>query len=226
MNSLARRAAWVRVLPFALFIALLALRGQAQSWLPAEWDPRWIYAVQTALVAALLLALRRDYGELVRQLVPTARQAITAVAVGLVVFVLWITLDAPWMVLGQASASFAPVDAQGNVDWALVAFRVAGAALVVPVMEELFWRSFVMRWVDDPLFERVAPGAVSMKAVIVSTFLFVLAHTQWLAAAVAGLAYALLYMRTGRLWTAIVAHAVTNAALAVWVLATRQWQYW
>jgi uncharacterized protein len=198
MNSLARRAAWVRVLPFALFIALLALRGQAQSWLPAGWDPRWIYAVQTALVAAVLLALRRDYGELVRQLAPTTRQAITAVAVGLVVFVLWITLDAPWMVLGQPSASFTPVDAQGNVDWALVAFRVAGAALVVPVMEELFWRSFVMRWVDDPQFERVAPGAVSMKAVTVSTFLFVLAHTQWLAAAIAGLAYALLYMRTGR----------------------------
>jgi CAAX prenyl protease-like protein len=226
MNSLARRAAWVRVLPFALFIALLALRGQAPSWLPAGWDPRWIYAVQTALVAAALLALRRDYGELVRQLAPTARQALVAVTVGLVVFVLWITLDAPWMTLGQASAGFAPVDPQGSIDWPLVAFRVAGAALVVPVMEELFWRSFLMRWVDDAQFERVAPGAVSTKAVIVSTFVFVLAHTQWLAAAIAGVAYALLYMRTGRLWTAIVAHAVTNAALATWVLATKQWQYW
>lgn len=226
MNSLARRAAWVRVLPFALFIALLALRGQAQRWLPEGWDARWIYAAQITLVAAMLLALRRDYGELVRQLAPSARQALAAVAVGLVVFVLWITLDAPWMVLGQASASFAPIDAQGNVDWPLVAFRVAGAALVVPVMEELFWRSFLMRWVDDPQFERVAPGAVSLKAIIVSTFLFVLAHTQWLAAAIAGVTYALLYMRTGRLWTAIVAHAVTNAALAAWVLATKQWQYW
>ncbi len=51
-------------------------------------------------------------------------------------------------------------------------------------------------------------------------------HTQWLAAAIAGLAYAWLYMRTGRLWTAILAHAVTNAALAAWVLSTGQWQYW
>ena len=226
MNSIARRAAWVRVLPFALFIGLLALRGQAQHWLPEGWDARWIYVAQVALVAAVLLGFRRDYGELVRQLAPDTRQTLVAVAVGVIVFALWITLDAPWMVIGEPTASFTPVDERGGIDWALVAFRIVGTALVVPVMEELFWRSFLMRWVDDARFERVPPGAVSMKAITVSTFLFVLAHTQWLAAAIAGLAYALLYIRTGRLWMAIVAHAVTNAALAAWVVATRQWQYW
>ncbi len=224
--TMMRRATWVRVLPFALFIALLAARGYAQAWLPTGWDDRWLYAVQTSLVAAVLIVFRRDYGELVRQLAPSTRQALLAVAVGLIVFALWITLDSPWMVLGQATASFVPVDAQGQIDWPLVAFRVAGAALVVPVMEELFWRSFLMRWVDDAQFERVAPGSVSAKAIIVSTFLFVLAHTQWLAAAIAGLAYAWIYKSTGRLWPAIVAHAVTNAALAAWVLTTGQWQFW
>ena len=226
MNSLWRRAAWVRVAPFAIFIALLWVRAHAPDWLPADFDVRWLYGVQAFLVALMLLVLRREYGELVGQLAPSARQAITAIAVGLGVFALWITLDAPWMVLGEPAAGFVPVDAQGSVEWPLVALRVAGAALVVPVMEELFWRSFLMRWVDDPAFESVAPGAVSTKALVVSTFLFVLVHTQWLAAAIAGLAYAWLYMRTGRLWTAIIAHAVTNAALAAWVLATRQWSYW
>ncbi len=223
---LQRRSAWARVLPFALFIMLLALRGQAQAWLPAAWDLRWIYGAQVALVGAVLLALWRDYGELVPQLWPSARQVLAAVLVGLIVFVLWVTLDAPWMVLGKPSASFEPVDAQGNINLPLVLVRVLGAVVVVPVMEELFWRSFLMRWVDNTQFERVAPASVSFKAVVVSTFLFVLVHPQWLAAAVAGLAYALLYMRTGRLWTAIVAHAVTNAALAAWVLSTGQWQYW
>jgi hypothetical protein len=226
MNSLRRRAAWVRVLPFALFIALLAVRAHAPTLLPQGWDERWLYGVQAALVAAVLLVLRRDYGELAAQLRPTAAQALTATLVGLVVFVLWITLDAPWMVMGTPAASFEPVDAQGRLEPWLVLARVAGAVLVVPVMEELFWRSFLMRWIDDARFERVDPATASARAVVVSTFVFVLVHPQWLAAVIAGLAYALLYIRTGRLWTAILAHAVTNAALAAWVLATRQWQFW
>ena len=56
--------------------------------------------------------------------------------------------------------------------------------------------------------------------------MFVLAHTLWLAAIVAGLAYALLYVRTGKLWVPVIAHAVTNGALGIWVLATRQWAFW
>jgi len=62
--------------------------------------------------------------------------------------------------------------------------------------------------------------------VIVSTFLFVLVHPLWLAAALAGLAYAWLYIRTGNLWTSVIAHAVTNGALGIWVVYTRQWQFW
>ncbi len=225
MNSLLRRAAWVRVLPFVLFIALLALRGQVEASAPS-FDARWLYGLQALLVGATLLVLRKEYGELVSQLRPARRETLWAVLVGLVVFALWITLDAPWMMLGTPAASFAPVDAQGHLDVPLILLRVVGAVLVVPVMEELFWRSFLMRWIDDPTFERVDPARVSAKAVVLSTFIFVLAHPQWLAAAIAGLAYALLYKRSGKLWTAIVAHAVTNAALAVWVISNRQWQFW
>jgi uncharacterized protein len=76
------------------------------------------------------------------------------------------------------------------------------------------------------VFEAVSPAAVGMRAVIVSTFVFVLAHTLWLAAAIAGLIYALLYMRCGKLWCAVLAHAVTNGALALWVVKTGQWQFW
>jgi uncharacterized protein len=96
----------------------------------------------------------------------------------------------------------------------------------VPVMEELFWRSFLMRWIQQPVFEGLAPAQVGLKALLLSTFVFVLAHTLWLAAAIAGLAYALLYMRTGSLWTAVIAHAVTNGVLGVWVVMTGNWQFW
>ena len=60
----------------------------------------------------------------------------------------------------------------------------------------------------------------------VSTFVFVLAHPLWLAAALAGLAYAWLYVRTGKLWACVIAHAVTNGGLGIWVVLTRQWQFW
>jgi CAAX prenyl protease-like protein len=67
---------------------------------------------------------------------------------------------------------------------------------------------------------------VGFRAVMLSTFVFMLAHTLWLAAILAGVAYALLYIRSGKLWTAVLAHAVTNGALGIWVVATRNWQFW
>jgi CAAX prenyl protease-like protein len=220
------REGWMRIAPFVLFMLLLAARGAAPADGSWGFDPRWIYAAQTLAVGAMLLVLWRHYGELARAQWPTLAELGLAVAAGLAVFALWIVLDKPWMVIGDATASFTPLDAAGQIDWALVAFRLAGAALVVPVMEELFWRSFLMRWIERPIFQGVTPQSVGLKAIVLSTFVFTLAHTQWLAAVVAGLVYALLYVRTGRLWVAVIAHAVTNAALGIWVVQTGHWQFW
>jgi CAAX prenyl protease-like protein len=220
------RSAWLRILPFALFMALLALRGAAPTDGSWGFDPRWIYAVTVVVVGALLIYFWRDYGELARQTLPNGREALLAVAVGVAVFAVWIQLDAPWMTLGEPSAGFVPLTAAGAIDWPLVAVRWIGAALLVPVMEELFWRSFLMRWIEQPVFEGVDPQRVGLKAVVLSTFVFVLAHTLWLAAAVAGLAYAWLYVRSGKLWLPVIAHAVTNGVLGAWVIATGNWRFW
>jgi hypothetical protein len=220
------RAAWLRIVPFALFVALLALRGAAPT--DGSWgiDPRWIYGVTVVAVGGLLAVFWREYGEFARQQRPTAAEALLATAVGLGVFALWIQLDAPWMTIGAPSAGFTPLTAAGTIDWPLAAVRWVGAALVVPVMEELFWRSFLMRWIERPVFEGVDPQRVGAKAIVLSTFVFVLAHTMWLAAIVAGLAYAWLYVRSGKLWLPVIAHAATNGALGAWVVATGNWQFW
>jgi CAAX prenyl protease-like protein len=220
------RAAWVRLVPFAVFIVLLVLRGIAPA--DGSWgiDPRWLYALAVLVVGALMLYWRREYGELSRQLTPEPREVALAVLVGLAVFVLWIALDAPWMQLGEPAATYVPVGAHGELLWPRIVVRWLGAALLVPVMEELFWRSFLMRWIDRAQFETVDPRRVSFKAIVLSTFVFVLVHTLWLAAAIAGLAYAALYKRTGRLWVPVIAHAVTNGALGVWVVATGRWSFW
>ena len=217
-------AAKARCLPFALYMILLALRG----YLPdsATLDTRWIYGLSVLMVGAALAGHWREYGELARQNLPTAREAALSVVVGLVVFVLWIRLDAPWMQLTEPTASFLPLKLDGQLIWPLVVLRWIGAALIVPVMEELFWRSFLMRWIEHPVFQGVDPQRVGLKAIVLSTFVFMLAHTLWLAAIIAGLAYAWLYRRTGKLWTAVIAHAVTNGMLGIWVVQTGQWQFW
>ena len=220
------RAAWLRLLPFVAFMGLLALRGMAPADNRWGFDTRWLYALNLLVVGGMLLAWWREYGELAWQNAPTARECALAVAVGLAVFALWIQLDAPWMQIGDATAAFVPVDAQGRLNWPLIAVRWLGAALLVPVMEELFWRSFLMRWLQSPVFEGLDPRRTGAKAVLLSTFVFMLAHPLWLAAIVAGLAYALLYRSTGKLWPAVIAHAVTNGALGIWVVHSGQWQFW
>ena len=220
------RAALARTVPFAIFMVLLAVRGavpQDGSW---GTDGRWLYALTVVVVGGLLAWYWREYGELVAQTWPDAREFALAVVTGAVVFGLWIHLDAPWMQIGEARAGFQPLDAAGGIDWPRVAVRWIGATLLVPVMEELFWRSFLMRWIVNPVFEAVAPRDVGLKAIVLSTFIFMLAHTLWLAAIIAGLAYALLYVRTGKLWVPVIAHAVTNGALGLWVIATGRWAFW
>ena len=220
------RAAWMRTLPFAAFMGLLALRGMAptdDSW---GFDTRWLYGLNLVVVGGMLVFWWREYGELNCVNLPTAAETLLGAAVGFAVFALWINLNAPWMQIGESAAAFVPVDAQGRLDSPLIAVRWLGATVLVPVMEELFWRSFLMRWLEHPVFEGVNPQRVGARALVLSTFVFMLAHPLWLAAIVAGLAYALLYRYTGKLWTAVIAHAVTNGALGIWVVATGQWQFW
>lgn len=217
-------AARRRALPFAAFVLLLALRGALDGVAPDSWDLRWLYALQVGLPAALIAFWWRDYVELAAW--PRGRDVLLAVAVGLAVCWLWMRLDEPWMRLGTPVAAFRPIGPDGEPLWALIALRWLGTALVVPVMEELFWRSFLMRWISGHDFLSVDPRRVGLQAVLLSTLVFTLAHTEWLAAACAGLAYAALYRRTGSLWTAVIAHAVTNGALGLWVVVYGHWALW
>jgi len=220
------RAAVARIVPFAAFMVLLAVRGEVPA--DGSWgiDPRWVYGLTVLVVGGLLAYFWREYGELVSQTWPSPSEFALGVGVGLVVFALWINLDAPWMTIGSPSATFLPLDGAGALIWPLAIVRWIGAALIVPVMEELFWRSFLMRWIQSPQFESVVPQRVALKAVLLSTFVFVLAHTLWLAAIIAGVAYAWLYVRTGKLWVPVIAHAVTNGVLGVWVVLTGNWAFW
>ena len=220
-----RGEALARILPFAVYIAVLAAGPSLRDALPAAWDGRWLYGAQIAVVMLALGFFVRGYTEL-RPLALGLREALEATAGGIVVFVLWINLDSGWTVIGDAGSGFDPRTRSGEVDWALAFLRIFGAAAVVPIMEELFWRSFIMRWLDNPDFTRSSAAAVSVRALLLSSIVFGIEHHQWLAGALAGLAYGGLYKRSGTLWSPILAHAVTNLLLGLWVLRTGAWHFW
>lgn len=215
--------AWARSIPFAIYIAFLALQ-QGLGALRPEWDLRWLYGVQILCVVVALAWLWPAYDEL-RRFSASSRDWLLAAATGLIIFVLWINLDQDWAVFGTLSP-YDPRAADGSLDWALVAVRITGAALVVPVMEELFWRSFILRWLERQDFLAVLPATVGWRALALTSVLFALEHNLWFAGLLAGLAYGWLYIRTGSLWATAAAHGLTNALLGVWVVVTGSWQFW
>lgn len=214
-----------RCLPFALYMAIMALTPWLARLLGLSPEQQnWLYALRMAAPLVAIIYFWRDYAELRAQSF-SLLGLLASVAAGLLVFVIWINLAEGWAVLG-ALTGFVPKTAAGAVDWPLIVVRWCGAALVVPLMEELFWRSFLQRWLDQPAFLSVDPRLVSFKALLIASLLFGSEHTQWLAGIVAGLFYGFLYRRYGNLWLPTIAHAITNGVLGIWVVAGGHWQFW
>lgn len=218
------RAAWARILPFLtymLFIVIADVLGRL-GW--NAQDLRWLYAVKIGAVMLMLGIFWRDYGELRAGPALGITRAVLALVAGVTVLALWIGLDAGWMKLGSADGFNPATD--GRIDWLLVTVRIFGAAAVVPIMEELFWRSFLMRWIVSADFLKVDPARLTLASIAVSSTLFGFEHHEWLAGIVAGLAYALLYRWHRSLWSPILAHTCTNALLGAWIVSTGNWTYW
>ena len=104
--------------------------------------------------------------------------------------------------------------------------RLLGAVLVVPIVEELAFRGFLLRRIIGSEFETVPYGRWSWPAAIASSLVFAASHQQWVGGFVAGLLYAYTQKRRGLLSDAIVAHAVTNALIAAQVLLASHWSLW
>ena len=216
LSSWFTRHECARIYPFAGFILLLA----AEPWLAAALT--WLglgaestYLLRSVCALWLLLYFRRDYLEL--RVTPTFNQAMAALLAGWLVFLLWIAPYPAWLGGHGASPVVAmPMQTHADIFWLIC--RCSGSALVVPVIEELFWRSYVMRRLDNADFMSVAPAAVTAYAIALSSVLFAVEHQLWLAGLLAGLVYAWLYRRFQVLWVSILAHVTTNAVLGLWVV--------
>jgi len=227
---------WVPyVVPMGIYMVFLLIQSHWPDGLV------WLYPLKTTVVAASLLGFRKKYEE-VRM--PPSATAMTgdwgnafisyslAVAVGLVAIFVWILADPfyPWMtrlIGGKPSVPFDPTTIE-SVPWrcVFIGFRVFGAVVVVAYMEEIFWRGYLIRWIDGKDFKRVPVGTYSWKSFGITAVLFGLEHEQWLAGMVCGVLYNWLYCRRKDLFTCVLAHSTSNAALAAWVLWQGDWKFW
>lgn len=223
--SALRSNAYKRILPFAVFIIFLLLADLISKYPIFAIDVRYLYPAQILAVMICIAYYWSAYTELNYSKIRFS-ELLLSLAVGVGVFFVWISFTQPWAVLEQAKSYNPYVGDSQQFDYFLLSFRLLGSALVVPIVEELFWRSFLMRWIDRSDFLSVKARQISLRAIIITAILFALEHIYWFSGLIAGLAYNLLYWRTGNLWLVIFAHAVTNAVLGCWLIWNQQWQFW
>lgn len=211
------------VYPFVLFLAfnlLLAMVEGAIEWdhPDADWWRRapemWLYPLQTLVCAGYLWYVRRGIrwdGNL--------RTCLLGVLFGLVGIGAWLVpYVAGWV---PAEGGFQPerIFGEGSVAVPVeYALRFARAVIVVPLVEELFWRGFLQRWCINRDFPQDVPiGSHSWFACLVTTGGFMLIHVtaDYPGALIYGLLTYFLVVRTRRLMPAVIMHAVANLVMGI-----------
>ena len=152
---------------------------------------------------------------------------LTSILYGAAAFRVWILLGALFNT--EHVASFDPdvLDA-GFYRVSGIAIRILGASIVVPLVEEIFWRGYLMRYLIKDDFLSVPIGTFTKKSFILTLICFVLVHRvfEWPGAIAVGAIYGYYVVKTGSLRGVIVAHGVTNLLLGIYVLQTGQFWWW
>src|SRR5262245_6885423 len=223
-NPIIKHPAVPYVAPFAVFMAFIALA----HWLPGSL--RFLYPLPVVVVGGVVVVCCRQLTYFA-----VARWA-GSILMGIAVFVLWIAPDVLWpayrghwlfdnFLVGSAQSSV-PQNVKESL--VFVAFRVFGSVALVPIVEELFWRGWLMRWLIRPEdFQSVRLGMFTHYSFWITAILFAAEHgSYWDVGLLAGVLYNWLIVRTSRLADCIVAHMVTNGLVAAYVLYAGHWAYW
>ena len=219
-SASARTLAWVG--PFAVFMIWLAL----DKYIPVPYPAKELLR-DVVLVAAI-------FG-FSRHVLPTrAPYWLASIGLGIAVFILWVAPDAlfpgwrgHWLfqngITGHLKTSIPPAE----LTPVMLVLRTARAALLVPIIEELFWRGWLVRWLQNSRFDRVPLGQYTPLAFWATTLLFAAEHgPYWEVGLLCGVIYNWWMWRTKSLGDLIVVHAVTNLALSLYVITTARWTFW
>src|ERR1044071_1503123 len=208
-----------RVLPYVIILVLTLIQDCFAG------PPRyWIYLLKM-LVGAWCLCE-------VRALVPEMRWAFSweAIIFGVLVCLIWVGLDPYYgKVQSLVKAPWNPFNNFGQnstLGWLFAVVRIVGSALIVPPIEEVFYRSFLYRYLVRKEFTTLPMATVNFLSLLATAVIFGFSHYQWLAGVICGLAYQWLVIRKNRLGDAITAHAITNFLLGLWVVWKGAWHFW
>lgn len=217
-----RRSLWAFTAPFALFILLQAVPGLLKGWIAAP--EQWVYPLQTVVCAAALAWYWREYPQK-----GTAANLAFGALVGVAVLAVWISPQAVFHAAPRVGPGFNPEPLRGT-GWYLasVGARLVRLAVVVPLLEEIFWRGFLLRYLVRENFVAVPFGTYTHVSFWGVTLGFMLEHqmADWPAALVAGALYNLVAVRTRSLPACVLAHGVTNLLLGGYIMQTKQWGFW
>jgi CAAX prenyl protease-like protein len=218
----------VRVLPFAIFLGLTAAQGYF-----GEAGQYWFYFLKTVVGAWLIWEVRPH--------IPEMRWAcsIPALVAGILVFVIWVGLGDFLKALGldPARAVMKTTDglawnptktfaAAPAMAWFFIVVRIIGSSLVVPPLEEVFFRSFLYRYLEKTDFQTVPLGLFLPLPFLITSIGFGFEHHEWVAGILCGLIYQALVCWKKRLGDAITAHAITNFLLGIYVVWKGAWNFW
>ena len=211
---------YARVAPFVIFVALTALQGHL-----GEDSRYWIYLLKTLVGAWLIWEMRPFVLEMRWKL------SWEAVLVGVAIFAVWAGLDGWYPRLSEVTEpGWNPHLRYGEgsaLAWLYVVTRIAGSSLVVPPIEEVFYRSFLYRVLVKRDFRAMPLSQFHGLSFVVTSAIFGLLHPdRWLAGILCGLAYQWLVIRKQRLGDAMTAHAITNFLLGLWVAWKGAWIFW
>jgi exosortase E/protease (VPEID-CTERM system) len=205
------------VAPFLMPELVLIGSGLVTGLAVVDFDR--LYAVRIVAAGAAVWIYRKHYRAL-----PWGLHW-DSVAIGVAVFGMWLALARG----GDAQHASQLQDALQRIGpaWAAawIGARVIGTVVVVPFVEELAFRGYLLRRLVAADFDAVDARKPAVIAWLVSSVAFGLLHSDWLAGTVAGLAFALAQQRRGRVTDAMIAHAVANLLLALAALVLGAWQW-
>ena len=212
--------AWKYVFPFAVYLVMGDL---TRAVLPGAFEEYHIYityCLRTIAVGYILIRYRSLYTELARW-----RLDGTSVLIGVIIFLLWVGLEGLYPVFSSADVHYDPTIFDTATFGFLILTRFAGSVLVAPLIEELFCRSFLMRYAIDSKWQDVPIGAYTLGSFIIVTLFFGFSHFRWLPGILTAILLNLLLYRTKNLSSCVVAHATANLLLLVYVVYTGEWGF-
>lgn len=243
------KAAYRHAIPFVLWLGIVLLAEMMHLTEGSETEDikslnlvslPMLYAIRTITCVIVLIICRpwKYYNAL------NVKHILPAIGIGLGVFVLWVGLETEffknncpllanlyetWCVkpFGELrepmeSTPYAP----SVCSYYMISIRFIGSAFVIAIIEEFFWRGYLLRTARTPDFLDIDIGQLHWPSFLIVAAIFAIEHNEVLAGFLCGIIYGLFYIKTRDIWAVAIAHITTNAVLGIYVLGTGKYFFW